>query len=347
MSWGYRHPWRINIEEENSDAKSRKFLIDKRNDVEFSSDKSIDEHITNSIKYTSSVSNMDYSTSKINLVDLAGPERAKLTGVSNINNSLSALGNVINALAEIVKREKADPSSIVPKTSHQRDEGIFLENRMKNIHNLLHELERRELKIKTLKNITEGEVLPGIVKNITDYGAFIDLGGIDGLLHITDISWKSIKHPSEIVKIGDKINVKVLNSESDRVNLGLKQIKDPWINVEKKYAVGKLVKGTIVSLKDNYVFIDLEGGVEGLIHISEMSWTKHADNASPVFKVGNVIKAQVLEIHRSQKRISLSMKQTQHNTENDYILCILLELLILVLELYLPFINLNSNMIRN
>ncbi|RME23536.1 MAG: S1 RNA-binding domain-containing protein, partial [Deltaproteobacteria bacterium] len=141
---------------------------------------------------------------------------------------------------------------------------------------VLLEKEREELKETTLKKLKPGAILPGIVKNITEYGAFIDLGGIDGLLHITDMSWGRVNHPSELFSVGDEINVMVLkyNEESGRVSLGLKQInEDPWTHAEEKYPKGTRVKGKVVSLTDYGAFVELEEGIEGLVHVSEMSWT--------------------------------------------------------------------------
>jgi small subunit ribosomal protein S1 len=165
------------------------------------------------------------------------------------------------------------------------------------------------LREKTLKHLREGEILEGVVKNITDYGAFVDLGGIDGLLHITDISWGRINHPSEKVSIGDRINVKVLNfdRERERVSLGLKQISpDPWEHVNEKYPVGSQVKGRVVSTTDYGAFVELGEGVEGLVHISEMSWTK-------ALEVGDIIDAVVLDADVAKKRISLGMRQVEPN----------------------------------
>ena len=178
------------------------------------------------------------------------------------------------------------------------------------------EQEREALKSETLGRIAEGEVLPGIVKNLTEYGAFVDLGGIDGLLHITDMSWGRISHPSEMFNIGDEINVKVLkfDAESERVSLGFKQIsEDPWANAADKYPVGQRVEGKIVSLTDYGAFIEIEPGVEGLVHVSEMSWTKRVKHPSQVVKVGDDVSALVLDIDLSQKRISLGMKQAEPN----------------------------------
>jgi small subunit ribosomal protein S1 len=178
------------------------------------------------------------------------------------------------------------------------------------------EEERKVLREETLKHLTEGEILEGVVKNITDYGAFVDLGGIDGLLHITDISWGRINHPGEKVSIGERIKVKVLNfdRERERVSLGLKQISpDPWEEVEGKYSVGSHVKGRVVSTTDYGAFVELGEGVEGLVHISEMSWTKKIKHPSQVVGVGDIIDAVVLDVDVPKKRISLGMRQVEPN----------------------------------
>jgi small subunit ribosomal protein S1 len=181
---------------------------------------------------------------------------------------------------------------------------------------VLLEKEREALKSETLKKLKPGAVLPGIVKNITEYGAFVDLGGIDGLLHITDMSWGRVNHPNELFSVGDEINVMVLkfDSESERVSLGLKQInEDPWTHADQKYQVGVKVGGKVVSLTDYGAFVELEEGIEGLIHISEMSWTKRVKHPSKMVAVGDEVEAIVLDIDSSNKRISLGMKQVEPN----------------------------------
>lgn len=181
---------------------------------------------------------------------------------------------------------------------------------------VLLEQEREELKKETLKKLSEGEVLLGVVKNLTEYGAFVDLGGIDGLLHITDMSWGRINHPSEMFNIGDEIKVKVLkfDVETERVSLGYKQItEDPWANAAEKYPVSKRVSGKVVSLTDYGAFIEIEPGVEGLVHVSEMSWTKRVKHPSKLVNVGDEVEAMVLDIDLGQKRISLGMKQCEAN----------------------------------
>ena len=178
------------------------------------------------------------------------------------------------------------------------------------------EKEREQMKSFTLATLEDSKVVDGIVKNITDYGVFVDLGGIDGLLHITDMSWGRVGHPSEMFQIGDKIQVKVLSFDKDneRVSLGLKQlVDDPWTMAETQYPVGTKVHGRVVSLTDYGAFIEIEEGVEGLIHVSEMSWTKKIRHPSKILSVGDEVEAVVLSINPQSKRISLGMKQLESN----------------------------------
>lgn len=178
------------------------------------------------------------------------------------------------------------------------------------------EEERESLKTQTLDAMKEGSIVTGLVKNITDYGAFIDLGGMDGLLHITDMSWGRIKHPSEVLNVGDEIKVKVLkyDNEKERVSLGLKQLQaDPWEGVKAQYPSGTKLKGKIVSLADYGAFVELGDGIEGLIHVSEMSWTKRVKHPSQLVNVGDEVDVQVLEVDTENRRISLGMKQLQAN----------------------------------
>ena len=181
---------------------------------------------------------------------------------------------------------------------------------------VLLEAERDKLRSTTLKAIEDGKVMEGIVKNITEYGVFVDLGGVDGLLHITDISWGRVKHPSELFSIGDKINVKILSFdlEKERVSLGMKQLTpDPWTTAIEKYPVDSKITGKVVSLTDYGAFIELEEGVEGLIHVSEMSWTRKIRHPSQMVTVGEEIEAIVLDLKPDNRRISLGIKQTVDN----------------------------------
>jgi small subunit ribosomal protein S1 len=178
------------------------------------------------------------------------------------------------------------------------------------------EEERDRKRSETLASLAEGQIVEGVVKNITDYGAFVDLGGIDGLLHIADMSWGKLNHPSEIIKNGDSLQVKVLkyDREKEKISLGLKQTKpDPWLDVESKYSAGDRVQGKVVSLTDYGAFISVEEGVEGLVHVSEMSWTKRVRHPSEVLKVGDQVEAEVLAVDVSGRRISLGIKQVQVN----------------------------------
>jgi small subunit ribosomal protein S1 len=181
---------------------------------------------------------------------------------------------------------------------------------------VLLEQQQNVRKEETLASLAEGQIVSGVVKNITDYGAFVDLGGIDGLLHITDMSWGRISHPSEACKVGEKLDVVVLkyDREKQKVSLGLKQkTTDPWLTVAEKYPVGSRVKGKVTSLTDYGAFVELEHGIEGLVHVSEMSWTQKIKHPSKVVSVGALVEAQVLAVDPAAKRISLGIKQTEPN----------------------------------
>lgn len=176
--------------------------------------------------------------------------------------------------------------------------------------------EKEEAKGKIWGNLKIGSVYPGTVKAITDFGAFIDLGGVDGLLHITDMAWSKVSHPSEVVAIGDKIEVMVLNfdREAGKISLGLKQrLPDPWQSIAEKFKTGDRIKGKVVNILPYGVFIELEKGIEGLIHISEMSWTRRISNPSELFAVGDMVETQVLSVDKDARRISLSVKQLEQN----------------------------------
>ncbi|MCC6848939.1 MAG: 30S ribosomal protein S1 [Deltaproteobacteria bacterium] len=178
------------------------------------------------------------------------------------------------------------------------------------------ERERMSLKGETLKVLEEGVILEGTVKNITDYGAFVDLGGIDGLLHITDMSWGRIGHPSEVLNVADKVRVVVLkyDPERERVSLGMKQIMpDPWHTVHERFAPGMKVRGKVVSLTDYGAFVELEKGVEGLIHVSEMSWTRRVSHPSKILNPGDEVDVVVLDVDPANRRISLGLKQAEPN----------------------------------
>jgi small subunit ribosomal protein S1 len=178
-------------------------------------------------------------------------------------------------------------------------------------------VEREEL----LKNLTEGSVLAGIVKNLTDYGAFVDLGGIDGLLHITDMAWRRVKNPSEVVNVGDEIQVKVLkfDRERNRVSLGLKQLgEDPWQDIARRYPTNTRLFGRVTNLADYGAFVEIEDGVEGLVHVSEMDWTNKNVNPSKVVQIGDEIEVMVLEIDEDRRRVSLGIKQCMPNPWDEF-----------------------------
>jgi small subunit ribosomal protein S1 len=172
-----------------------------------------------------------------------------------------------------------------------------------------------------LANMEEGHEVKGIVKNLTDYGAFVDLGGVDGLLHITDMAWKRVKHPSEIVNVGDEINVKVLkfDREKSRVSLGMKQMgSDPWMEIANRYPEGAKLSGAITNLTDYGCFVEIEDGVEGLVHVSEMDWTNKNIHPSKVVNLGDVVEVMVLEIDEERRRISLGLKQCKANPWEEF-----------------------------
>lgn len=178
------------------------------------------------------------------------------------------------------------------------------------------EKEKQENKAKVLEELEVGSLRKGIVKNITDFGAFINLGGVDGLLHITDMSWGRINHPSEILKVGDKIDVKILSFDKDnmKVSLGLKQTEtNPWESVEQKFPVGMRVSGRVVNVVPYGVFVELSRGIEGLVHISEISWSKRITNPAEIFKMGDPVDVMVLSIDKEHEKISLGIKQTESN----------------------------------
>ncbi len=196
---------------------------------------------------------------------------------------------------------------------------IKLSKRRRNIvlsRRIILEEERESKRQSTLATLEVNQIREGVVKNITQFGAFIDLGGVDGLLHKSDMSWGRVNHPSEILSVGDKVEVVVLSvdAEASKISLGMKQkTQDPWITVETKYPVGSTVKGKVVSIVDYGAFIELEPGVEGLIHVSEMSWTRRVPHPSKILKKGDIIEAKVLDIDASKQKISLGLKQLQEN----------------------------------
>ena len=178
------------------------------------------------------------------------------------------------------------------------------------------ESEHSEEREQLLEKLQEGAVLKGVVKNLTDYGAFVDLGGIDGLLHITDMAWKRVRHPSEVVNVGDELDVRVLkfDRERNRVSLGLKQLgDDPWVNIARRYPSGTRLFGKVSNVTDYGCFVELEPGVEGLVHVSEMDWTNKNVNPAKMVQVGDEVEVMVLDVDEERRRISLGIKQTQAN----------------------------------
>ncbi len=175
---------------------------------------------------------------------------------------------------------------------------------------------RAEQRADIVARLGEGDEIEGVVKNITDYGAFIDLGGIDGLLHVTDMAWRRVSHPSEIVNVGDSVKVRIIriNPDTQRISLGMKQLQaDPWQSIEAKYSVGARYKGTVTNIADYGAFVELEAGVEGLIHVSEMSWTKKNIHPGKIVSTSQAVEVQILEVDPNKRRISLGLKQTQDN----------------------------------
>ena len=183
------------------------------------------------------------------------------------------------------------------------------------------EASQGEERQKLLQTLSEGSVVKGIVKNITDYGAFVDLGGIDGLLHITDIAWRRVKHPSEVLKIGDEIEAKILryDRERNRVSLGLKQLgDDPWVDITRRYPEGTRLFGKVTNITDYGAFVEIEPGVEGLVHVSEMDWTNKNVHPSKVVQLGDEVEVMILEIDEERRRISLGMKQCLPNPWGEF-----------------------------
>ena len=175
---------------------------------------------------------------------------------------------------------------------------------------------RAEQRQELVQNLEEGQVIDGVVKNITDYGAFVDLGGIDGLLHVTDIAWRRVNHPTEVLNIGQQVKVKIIkiNHETHRISLGMKQLlDDPWQGIEAKYPVGARFKGRVTNITDYGAFVELEPGIEGLIHVSEMSWTKKNVHPGKIVSTSQEVEVQILEVDPVKRRISLGLKQTMRN----------------------------------
>ncbi|MBI3608609.1 MAG: 30S ribosomal protein S1 [Nitrospirae bacterium] len=219
--------------------------------------------------------------------------------------------------SQIDLRPVRDLDSLIGKTYQMKI--IKMNHRRSNVvvsRRVVLEENRDRRKQQAMATLQEGQIIDGQVKNITDYGAFIDLGGIDGLLHITDMSWGRVAHPSELFMVGDRVKVMILkyDRETGRISLGVKQLKpDPWQQVEQKYAVGSRVRGKVVSLVDYGAFVELEPGIEGLVHISEMTWSHEIKHPSKLVAVGDQVEAQVLNVERKGRKISLGMKQVAAN----------------------------------
>ena len=217
--------------------------------------------------------------------------------------------------SQIALRQVQNVDSLIGQTMEFKI--IKLNKRRRNIvvsrRSVLEE-HRAKQKSEIIQELAKDQIREGVVKNITDFGAFVDLGGIDGLLHITDMSWGRVSHPSELVSIGEKVRVKVLSfdPEKERISLGMKQLTPyPWEDVDQRYQVGQKVKGKVVSITDYGAFVELEKGIEGLIHISEMSWTRHVRHPSKVVAIGDQIEAVILKIDKENEKISLGLKQTE------------------------------------
>ena len=181
---------------------------------------------------------------------------------------------------------------------------------------------RAEQRTELVGQLAEGEIRDGVVKNITDYGAFVDLGGIDGLLHVTDMSWKRVSHPSQVLNVGDQVRVQIIkiNPDTQRISLGMKQLQsDPWENVDQKYPVGGKFTGRITNITDYGAFVELESGVEGLVHVSEMSWTKKNVHPGKIVSTSQEVEVVVLEVDAGKRRVSLGLKQAQNNPWDDFL----------------------------
>jgi small subunit ribosomal protein S1 len=219
--------------------------------------------------------------------------------------------------SQVDLRPVRDLDSVIGKTFDFRV--LKYNKRRRNVvisRRTLLEEERAGKRAETLNKLETTDVLPGIVKNITDYGVFIDLGGLDGLLHVTDMSWGKVKHPSDLVKVGDRLNVKILDFDRERmrVSLGLKQlVPDPWATAAERLEVGAKLSGKVVSLTDYGAFVELEPGVEGLVHVSEMSWTSNIRHPSQLLHVGQEVETMILDVQPKSRRVSLGLKQAEAN----------------------------------
>ncbi|MEO5368214.1 MAG: 30S ribosomal protein S1, partial [Magnetococcus sp. WYHC-3] len=229
----------------------------------------------------------------------------------------------VNGLAAFLPGSQVDVRPVHDITRLQEDTQPFdvlkMDRRRGNIvvsRRTVIERHREDARKALLETLHEGMVLDGVVKNITDYGAFVDLGGLDGLLHITDMSWKRVKHPSAVVSVGDTVSVQVIkfNSETQRISLGMKQLlTDPWEGIGAKYPSGARFRGAVTNLTDYGAFVELEPGVEGLAHVSELAWTKKNVHPSKILEIGQEVEVMVLDVDSDRRRISLGIKQCQEN----------------------------------
>ncbi len=251
-------------------------------------------------------------------------EPITVTVLSKVKGGLTVLiGNGAGGVKAFLPYSQVDikPHPNLDKLLSQKIECVILDYNRKrqNVVVSRRELIEKEIEEKkkaTLDSLEEGQIREGVVKSLTDYGAFIDLGGIDGLLHVTDISWGKVDHPSKVLKVGDKVKVKVLSfdKEKEKVALGIKQLtEDPWLRVAEKYPEGEKVKGRVVNLTEYGAFVELEEGVEGLIHVSEMSWTRRIRHPKQVVEVGDEVESVVLRVDPEARRISLGLKQVHPN----------------------------------
>jgi small subunit ribosomal protein S1 len=237
---------------------------------------------------------------------------------------------MINGIRAFLPGSLVDTRPVKDTTPYENKEMEFkvikLDRKRNNVvvsRRAVLEASQGEERVKLLENLHEGATVKGIVKNITDYGAFVDLGGIDGLLHITDLAWRRVKHPSEMLNVGDEVTAKVLkfDQEKNRVSLGMKQLgEDPWVGLARRYPPQTRLFGKVSNLTDYGAFVEIEPGIEGLVHVSEMDWTNKNVHPSKVVQLGDEVEVMVLEIDEERRRISLGMKQCMSNPWDDFAL---------------------------
>src|SRR3954465_8142066 len=252
-------------------------------------------------------------------------EKVKGVITGKVKGGLTVMTNGIRAF---LPGSLVDTRPVKDTTPYEGKEmefkGIKLDRKRNNVvvsRRAVLEANQGEERQKLLETLQEGAVVKGVVKNITDYGAFVDLGGIDGLLHITDLAWRRVKHPSEILNVGDEVTAKVLkfDTEKNRVSLGLKQLgEDPWVGLSRRYPTGTRLFGKVTNLTDYGAFVEIESGIEGLVHVSEMDWTNKNVHPSKVVQLGDEVEVMVLEIDEDRRRISLGMKQCMPNPWEEF-----------------------------